>query len=198
MRRCGRIDPLDEAPAALSHGGRDAAQDAVLWMLAGALLWISLAPVAVLAAERVLVRVETVLAREVESPGSKRVSATLEPQLQKLFRYQSYRSLGREHRSLGWGARARFEIPGGRHLVLVPRGAAPGGVSLRVNLVQGKEVLMNSDLILPRQGRVMVGGPAYQDGVLIIWLGARTAEAPGGRREDAAEAHMGGAPRGAE
>ncbi|MBM4266664.1 MAG: hypothetical protein FJ144_08645 [Deltaproteobacteria bacterium] len=154
-------------------------------------------PATAAADEQVMIQVGTLLARDASpregasggaagSPGAATTArstpeederlAGLKPQLVRLFRYGSYRLMDHEDRRMAWGSHASFDIPGGRHLRVVPTRRTEGGVALQVALVQGEQVLMNSDLTLGQQGKVLVGGPGYEGGVLIIWIGAHVAE----------------------
>ena len=149
-------------------------------------------PALATAGERVMIQVGTLLAREAPRDGAAGAAAPapapeederlagLKPQLVRLFRYGSYRLMDHEDRPIEWGSPASFEIPGGRHLRIMPRRRTEGGVALQVALMEGEDVLMNSDVTLGHDGKVLVGGPGYEGGVLIIWIGAHVAEGEGG------------------
>src|SRR6185436_32656 len=92
------------------------------------------------AGERVMIQVGTLLAREAsprDAAGGAAAAeederlAGLKPQLVRLFRYGSYRLMDHEDRPIEWGSPASFEIPGGRHLRIMPRRRTEGGVALQ-------------------------------------------------------------------
>ena len=99
---------------------------------------------------------------------------SLRRQFDSLFQYSSYRLMGEESRRVGWKREAEFRLPGGRHLVIIPRGSKDGRVSLNLMLMQGMRRLFNSEVSLKNNGTLLIGGPRYRDGVLIIAIGART------------------------
>ena len=119
------------------------------------------------------VRIDTVLA----SSAGKRFDPALAPlkrPFTQLFPYSSYRLVQGERRVMPWRREERFLLPGGRYLVITPRGMYGDQVSLGVMLIQGARPLVNTVLSLKDRGVFLVGGPRYGDGVLIIAIGART------------------------
>lgn len=124
------------------------------------------------AQERVALEVGTVLATN----GSTHIDAQLASvrgQLERLFQYTSYRLVKQEKSDVSCGNPASFEIPGGRHLQVMAKDTRGGRVSLNVALMKDRHVLMRTDLTLGKRGTIMVGGPRYENGVLIIWIGAK-------------------------
>ena len=60
-------------------------------------------------------------------------------------------------------------MPGGRTLQLTPTAIEQGTVQLQARIVQARENLVNTTLRLQSGGPpVVIGGPAYQNGVLVI------------------------------
>lgn len=98
---------------------------------------------------------------------------SLRRQFDSLFRYSSYQLVKEERRRLSWKRQAEFPLPGGRQLIVVPREYKNGRVSLNLVFVQGLHSLFNTQLSLRNDGTVLVGGPTYKDGVLIVAIGAR-------------------------
>jgi hypothetical protein len=131
-----------------------------------------LAPPVGLAADRVVVQIGTVLATNTGHNFDSHLAA-MRQQFENLFRYTSYQLVKQESRDVGWGDPASFEIPGGRYLRVVPKAARNDRLSLNVTLLQDSRLLIDTDFTLPNHGTIMVGGPRYQEGVLIIWIGAR-------------------------
>jgi hypothetical protein len=130
------------------------------------------------AQDTVAIEVGTVLATNASSQIDAQL-ASIRGQLQRLFQYSSYRLVKQEQSDLSCGKPASFEIPGGRHLQVMAKDTRGGRVSLSVALMKERHVLMRTDLTLGKRGTIMVGGPRYEDGVLIIWIGAKRINAPG-------------------
>jgi len=97
---------------------------------------------------------------------------SMRAQLERLFRYSSYKLVKREDRDVGWGDPVDVELPGGRFLRVMPKSAGGERVSLDVMLRKDRRVLMDTEFTVRPHGTVMVGGPRHEDGVLIIWIGA--------------------------
>jgi hypothetical protein len=131
------------------------------------------------AQERVALEVGTVLATNSRKHFDAQL-ASMRDQLERLFRYTSYQLVKQEQSDVSCGKPASFDIPGGRRLRVMPKQARGGRVSLNVALMKDSHVLMNTDLTLGKRGLIMVGGPRYENGVLIIWIGARRMPAAGG------------------
>jgi hypothetical protein len=130
------------------------------------------------AQDTVALEVGTVLANNASTQIDAEL-ASIRGQLERLFQYSSYRLMKQEQSDVSCGKPASFEIPGGRHLQVMAKDARGGRVSLNVALVKDRHVLMRTDLTLGKRGMIMVGGPRYENGVLIIWIGARRSNAPG-------------------
>ena len=136
---------------------------------------LSVLPLAAYAQERVALEVGTVLATSSGTHVDAQL-ASVRGQLERLFQekgYTSYRLVRQETSEVSCGKPASFEIPGGRHLQVMAKDTRGGRVSLNVALVKDRHTLMRTDLTLGKRGTIMVGGPRYEDGVLIIWIGAR-------------------------
>ena len=127
----------------------------------------------VVAGDRVIVQMGTVLATNSGDYFDSHLAA-MRHQFQNLFRYTSYQLVKEEDRDVGWGDLAGFDIPGGRYLQVVPKAVANDRLSLNVRLLQGSRLLVNTDFTLRNRGTILVGGPRHEEGVLIIWIGART------------------------
>lgn len=127
---------------------------------------------AALAQSEVALRVRTVLATDSGSEMDARLSAQ-QGQLQRLFRYSSYRLMKEERRRVPWGSPNNFEIPGGRYLQVLPIGVKGGRLRLKVVLIEGaSSPPLDADFSLPNHGNLWVAGPKHPDGVLLICIGA--------------------------
>jgi hypothetical protein len=136
--------------------------------LIGAGAWAQEVPPAV---DEVEVRIDTILASNVGTAFDPALASLRQPFV-GLFPYSSYRLLQGERRRVGWRREAEFLLPGGRYLVVVPRGYKDGRVQLSVMLIQGTRPLINTQLALKNEGVFLVAGPHYNGGVLIIAIGA--------------------------
>ncbi len=93
-----------------------------------------------------------------------------------LFPYTSYRLIHEERRRVAWRKGAGFNLPGGRYLMVSPRGyhGRDSRVSLDIMLMQGQRSLVKTVLRLKNNGTFLVAGPQYEDGVLFISIRAAT------------------------
>lgn len=123
--------------------------------------------------DEVEVRIDTVLASNSGKAFDSALASLRQPFI-GLFPYTSYRLVQGEQRRVAWHREAEFLVPGGRNLVVVPRGFKDGRIQLSVMLIQGARPLVNTNLALKNHGVFLVAGPHYQEGTLIIVIGAGT------------------------
>lgn len=93
-------------------------------------------------------------------------------QLHSMFNYTSYRSVERLKRTLSVGETGDFSLPGNRSMRVTPVPATGNKVRLAVQIMEGERNLLTTTLGLTRGGIVLVGGPPYQKGVLILIISA--------------------------
>lgn len=98
--------------------------------------------------------------------------ASMRRQFKSLFPYTSYRLIKDKHRSVRWGERAGFDLPGGCYVLVVPREFKEGRVSLKLVLIRNARPLLDTVLAIRNRGTLLIGGPHHQEGVLIISIGA--------------------------
>jgi hypothetical protein len=139
--------------------------------LFGAVAWGDETPGAV--DEEVEVRIDTVLASNT-GKGLDPALAALRQPFVGLLPYSSYRLVQGEQRRVAWRREAEFLLPGGRYLVVIPRGYKDGRVLLNLMLISGTRPLVNTVLALKNHGVFLVAGPRYEEGTLIIAIGAGT------------------------
>lgn len=98
--------------------------------------------------------------------------AEIRPKLDAMFKYSSYRMLDRKKKTLAVGEDGVFDLPGNRTVRVTP--AAPAGkkVRLSVQVQEGSRNLLTTTLGMNRGGMVLLGGFAYQDGVMILFVSA--------------------------
>jgi hypothetical protein len=92
--------------------------------------------------------------------------------LQSMFNYTSYRMLDRKSRTLAVGEAGDFELPGRRSMRVSPLPSPANKVRLSIRIEEGGKNLLTTNLGLPRGGMVLVGGPSYEAGVLILIIAA--------------------------
>lgn len=98
--------------------------------------------------------------------------ANLRTKLKAMFDYTSYRMVDRRKRTLAIGETGEFPLPGGRSMRVTPAPSSGGKVRLAVQIMEGQRNLLTTTLGLSRGGMVLVGGPAYQNGVMILIISA--------------------------
>ena len=163
-------------PRRRNPSARKALRKALLMPVAAVLAVLPFA-VTAWAQDRVALEVGTVLATNSSNQIDAEL-ASIRGQLERLFQYTSYRLVKQEVSDVSCGKPASFEIPGGRHLLVMAKDTRGGRVSLNVALMKDRHVLMRTDLTLGKRGTIMVGGPRYENGVLIIWIGAKRTNGP--------------------
>ena len=98
--------------------------------------------------------------------------ASIRNQLHSMFTYSSYRMVDRLKRTLNVGETGDFRLPGNRSMRVTPVPAKENKVRLAVQVMEGERNLLTTTLGLSRGGMVLVGGPSYQKGVLILIISA--------------------------
>ena len=104
-------------------------------------------------------------------PDDRRLQAIL-PRLEQLFRYRQYTWLERYRAEVPVGTSQRWPVPGGRQLEITPDGVADRTVRIRVKLAQGATSQLATTVQVASGQPVMIGGPPYANGVLILIIWA--------------------------
>jgi len=78
----------------------------------------------------------------------------------------------RLRRTLSVGETGDFGLPGNRSMRATPVPAKGNKVRLAVQIMEGDRNLLSTTIGLTRGGMVLVGGPSYQEGVLILIISA--------------------------
>ena len=125
----------------------------------------------------VTVRVNSVLAAETNEGVDPRLQS-MGPRLQALFSYSTYRLVSDQVGQTPCGSMIAFQLPGGRILHVEPRAVDGDMIVMEIVLFQGPRPLMTTDLKLKNNGILIVGGPRYEQGMLIISIGASTNPGP--------------------
>lgn len=98
--------------------------------------------------------------------------SSIRDKLQSMFNYSSYRMIDRLERSLPVGETGNFALPGNFSMRATPIPSKGNKVRLAVQIMEGNKNLLSTTLGLSRGGMVLVGGPSYQKGVLILIISA--------------------------
>jgi len=98
--------------------------------------------------------------------------SSIRNQLQSMFTYSSYRMVDRLSRTLNVGETGDFGLPGNRSMRVTPAPSEGTKVRLAVQIMEEDRNILTTTLGLKRGGMVLVGGPAYQKGVLILIISA--------------------------
>jgi len=104
----------------------------------------------------------------------------LDPLLSKMkqqlevIKYRCYRLLREDSQRVSWLANALFEIPGGRSLLVMPQEYRNNRISLKVRLLEGEKPIVDTTVRVPNRGNFLIGGSAYESGVLIFSISAVT------------------------
>jgi hypothetical protein len=94
------------------------------------------------------------------------------PRLHSLFNYTTYHLVSRQEQQTPTGSVLSFDLPGGRILHVEPEGVEGDMIAMELILFQGERPVMSTDLKLRNHGVLLVGGPRYEQGMLIISIGA--------------------------
>lgn len=125
---------------------------------------------------RVSVHVDSVVASDTNEGVDTRL-ASMGQRLHSLFNYSTYRLVSHQDSQTEIGNLVSFNLPGGRILHVQPREVVGDMISMELVLFQGERPLMTTDLKLRDHGMLIVGGPRYEQGMLIISIGAETGPA---------------------
>jgi hypothetical protein len=128
----------------------------------------------------VLIRVDSVLAANTGKGMDARLSSSIiGSRLKDLFEYTTYRLLLHQERQIRCGDVVVFEMPGGRILHIAPSSVLDNMISMEIVLFEGTRPLMTTDLKLMNHAVLVVGGPRYQQGMLITTISTDAPDRPG-------------------
>ncbi|HVN64307.1 MAG TPA: hypothetical protein VMT58_06700 [Candidatus Binataceae bacterium] len=149
-----------------------------LAIVAGTLLAASVAVPAFAgnAPKRVTLHVDSVLAAETNEPPDPKLGP-MDKMLHGAFSYTSYHLVSHQDGETECGKMVTFTLPGGRILHVQPRAIDGDMIAMEIVLFDGARPMMTTDLKLKNNGSLIVGGQHYEQGMLIISIGASTGEA---------------------
>jgi hypothetical protein len=149
----------------------------VLLALAGALALVAQANAGDKPPSRqVTVSIDSVMAADTNEGVDARL-ASMTSRLRTLpFSYSTYRLVKRENKKTRCGKMIAFTLPGGRILHVAPRRIDGEMITMELVLFQGERPQMSTELKLPNHAFLILGGPRYEQGMLIVFI---RADAPG-------------------
>jgi hypothetical protein len=128
----------------------------------------------------ILIRVDSVLAANTgKGMDAQLSSSVIGSRLKALFEYTTYRLVMHQQQQTRCGQMVAFEMPGGRILHIAPRSVLDNMISMELVLFEGTRPLMTTDLKLMNHAVLVVGGPRYQQGMLITMISTDAADRPG-------------------
>jgi hypothetical protein len=139
------------------------------------------------APQKIGVRVDSVVASDTHA-GIDTQLTPMGPRLQSLFSYTTYHLVSHQERQTPMGTQISFDLPGGRILHVEPHAIEGDMIEMELVLFQGERPVMTTDLKLRNHGVLIVGGPRYEQGMLIISIGA-DCRCPRPRTADASSPH---------
>ncbi len=123
------------------------------------------------APQRINLHVDSVVASDTHEGVDKRL-AGMGRRLHLLFNYSTYRLISHQDGHTECGQMISFMLPGGRILHIQPREVDGDMIAMELVPFQRARPLMTTDLKLKNHGILIVGGPRYEQGMLIISIGA--------------------------
>jgi len=127
-------------------------------------------PLSTRAGERVKVEVDLIYASNQNRPTESSLSY-LKNQLQT-FNFSSYSLLRRKRLTLLTGQSGKLNLPGGRSMSLELEGVKEERAKILVKISDHSRQLLSTMFSISPGQTVLVGGPTYQDGSLIIAIKA--------------------------
>jgi hypothetical protein len=82
--------------------------------------------------------------------------------------YMSFQLLDQSGLSLQKGKAGKIDIPGKRILKLTPTDFSQGKIEMEVLIQEGKSNLLKTRIRIENHGTVMIGGPPYETGFLVL------------------------------
>jgi len=136
----------------------------------------------------VVFHVDSVVATDTPQGGVDSRLGPMGPRLKGMFNYTSYRLVSEQDGEAECGKAASFMLPGGRILHVRPISFDGGMISMELILFQGPQPIIATDLKIVNNGQLIVGGPHYAQGILILTIGATAVPLSDRRAVSTAEA----------
>lgn len=126
-----------------------------------------------MASKQVNVYVDSVMAADTNEGTDPRL-APMGQKLRGLFGFSTYSLIGHNEGETDCGKMIAFTLPGGKILHVQPRAIDGDMIAMEIVLFDGTRPMMTTDLKLKNNGTLIVGGPRYEQGMMIISIGAST------------------------
>jgi hypothetical protein len=123
----------------------------------------------------ILLRVDEVLAADTGEGIDMRL-LPMGGRLESLFRYTTYRLISRQLGRTECGRTAAFTLPGGWIVHVAPSAVRDNMIAMELMLFNGAHPMMTTDVRMRNHGMLIIGGPRYRQGMLIIPIGADAPE----------------------
>ena len=123
----------------------------------------------------ILLRVDEVIAADTGEGVDQRL-LPMALRLESLFHYTTYRLVSHQVGRTECGTAIAFTLPGGWIVHVEPSAVRDNMIAMELMLFQGARPMMTTDVRLRNHGTLIVGGPHYQQGMLIIPIGADAPE----------------------
>ncbi len=123
----------------------------------------------------ILLRVDEVIAADTGEGIDQRL-LPMGLRLESLFRYTTYRLVSHQVGRAECGRTAAFTLPGGWIVHVEPNAVRDNMIAMELMLFEGARPMMVTDIRMRNHGMLIIGGPHYQQGMLIIPIGADTPE----------------------
>ena len=123
----------------------------------------------------ILLRVDEVIAADTGEGIDERL-LPMGGRLESLFRYTTYRLISHQVGRTECGRTAAFTLPGGWIVHVEPSAVNDNMIAMELMLFQGARPMMTTDVRMRNHGMLIIGGPHYQQGMLIIPIGADAPE----------------------
>jgi hypothetical protein len=128
--------------------------------------------------QQVNIHVDCVCASDTNEGIDTRLASSMGQRLHALFGYSTYHLVSHQHESTPLGKAISFELPGGRILHVEPHAIDGDMIAMMLVLFQGARPLMTTDVKLRDNGMLILGGPRYQQGMLIVSISADAPKLP--------------------
>ena len=93
--------------------------------------------------------------------------------LKSVLNYSSFTLLNQASLNLAANSTGKVALPGGRSLELTSLGLSGSRARLQVRLVERGKETFSTVLAVVNRGSAVIGGPAFEDGVLLFSIAAR-------------------------
>ncbi|MBI4970629.1 MAG: hypothetical protein HZC17_02185 [Candidatus Omnitrophica bacterium] len=126
-----------------------------------------------IAQESVSAQISVIVALAI--PGGDKVDprlSAIESELNNTFRKSSYEQLEEMRFDLASQQIESRPLPGGGELGVQLVGADPGRFTLNVTIISNGTQVLNTNFTIARGGTIIVGGPSYKEGNLVLAIKA--------------------------